>query len=592
MSGKRVSVRGYYRSDGTYVKGYTRAAPSSPDTVQVSGYYRSNGTYVEPHTRSAPRSRGSDCSQVSGSCSAGSSGVKCYKDNALNRRLGRVGKPHGTHVLHEDGSVSVSKSGRGINRQELEESEELCHDCYLGFGHPTTYTARSTYDDYQYALEREEVQERPRRLRGTDVQAPNASCRSRPENHTVVEPRPDSGTLGSRHPTTPTATYDDYQNALYRLEQEEVQEHPSRLRGTTSSTDVQALKFSRSRPENHTVKEFRRDSGNLGSRHPIAPTATYQNARSERDEVQGHRSKLRGITPSTDVQVPNASCISRPEKFIPYSELRLDKEKIGRGGFSKVYAGLWHGTPIAYKKLLLQQLSKKLKRSFENEVTVLSTLEHPNIVKMFGVVTEEGYRGIVMERLVRTIYRAVFEDEAEFTAEKKKQIVNQIASGLAYLHNKENIIAHRDLKSENVLLDRGDNAKLADFGLSTLKNATESSQSEAVPGCQGTPRYSAPEVLRGEILSIKQHLQADVYSLGVTVFEIVVEEEVYEDLNPRQIAAHVGRGTMRPPTDTLSRSVAQLLSSCWNGDAKSRPTAEIFLEEWRSIHDLTSFSSY
>ena len=529
MSGKRVSVRGYYRSDGTYVKGYTRAAPSSPDTVQVSGYYRSNGTYVEPYTRSAPRSRGSDCSQVSGSCSAGSSGVKCYKDNALNRRLGRVGKPIGTHVLHEDGSVSVSKSG---NLQELEESEELCHDCYLGFGHPTTYTARSTYDDYQYALEREEVQERPSRLRSitplTDVQAPNASCRSRPENH--------------------------------------------------------------------TVKEFRRDSGNLGSRHPTAPTATYQNVRSERDEVQGHRSKPRGITPSTDVRVPNASCISRPEKFILYSELHLDKKKIGRGGFGKVYAGLWHGTPIAYKKLLLQQLSKKLKHSFENEVTVLSTLEHPNTVKMFGVVTEEGHCGIVMERLVRTIYQAVFVDEAEFTAEKKKQIVNQIASGLAYLHtisgSKEKVIAHGDLKSDNVLLDREDNAKLADFGLSALKNATESSRSEAVPGCQGTPRYSAPEVLRGEILSIKQHLQADIYSLGVTVYEIMVEKEAYEYLSLRQLEANVGRGTMRPPTDMISRPVTQLLSSCWNGDAKSRPTAEKFLEEWRSFHDLTFHCTY
>ena len=373
--------------------------------------------------------------------------------------------------------------------------------------------------------------------------------------------------------------------------------YQTRLKVITPSTDVQALKFSRSRPENHTVKEFRRDSGNLGSRHPTAPTATYQNARLERDEVQGHRSKPRGITPSTaDVQVPNASCISRPEKFIPYSsELCLDKKKIGRGGFGKVYAGLWHGTPITYKKLLLQQLSKKLKQSFENEVTVLSTLEHPNTVKMFGVVTEEGYRGIVMERLVRTIYQAVFVDEAEFTAEKKKQIVNQIASGLAYLHtsgSKENIIAHRDLKSANVLLDRGDNAKLADFGLSALKNATESSRSEAVPGCQGTPRYSAPEVLRGEILSIKQHLQADIYSLGVTVFEIMVEKEVYEDLSLRQLEANVGRGTMRPPTDTLSRPVTQLLSSCWNGDAKSRPTAKIFLEEWRSIHDLTFHCTY
>ena len=497
-SGGTVSVSGYYRSNGTYVSGYTRAAPSSrgsvhsdssrssssPGTVKVSGYYRSNGTYVEPYTRLAPISRGSDCTKVScsyqsrsapklkGNVSTSSAGSKCYTDNALNRRLGRVGKPIGTHVLHEDGSVTTScKSGRGINRRRLEQS------------------------------------------------------------HTVEELRRALRNLGFGHPTTPTATYDDYQNALYSLEREEVQERWSK----------------------------------------------------------------RGITPSTDVQALNASCISRPEKFIPYSELHLNEELIGRGGFGEVYAGLWHGIPIAYKQLLLQRLSKKRKQSFEIEVTVLSTLENPNTVKMFGVVTEEGHCGIVMEYLVRTIYQAVFVDENEFTTEKKKQIVNQIASGLAYLHtsgSKENIIAHRDLKSANVLLDRGDNAKLADFGLSALKNATESSRSEAVPGCQGTPRYSAPEVLRGEILSIKQHLQADIYSLGVTVFEIMVEKEVYEDLSLRQLEANVGRGTMRPSTDMLSRPVAQLLSGCWNGDAKYRPTAKNFLEEWGSIRDVTFHRTY
>ena len=101
--GRTVQVSGYTRSNGTYVAGYTRSAPgsgssassSSGSTVQVSGYTRSNGTYVAGYTRSLPST-------------SNSSSQRCYVDNAANRELGRVGKPLGTHVVHSDGSTTVS----------------------------------------------------------------------------------------------------------------------------------------------------------------------------------------------------------------------------------------------------------------------------------------------------------------------------------------------------------------------------------------------------------------------------------------------------------------------------------------------------
>ena len=137
--------------------------------------------------------------------------------------------------------------------------------------------------------------------------------------------------------------------------------------------------------------------------------------------------------------------------------------------------------------------------SFVKEVTVLSAVNHPNVIKMIGAVIEENNVGIVMEYLRCSLFRAVFVDCNLRDAGKKHTIISQVANALEHLHAKN--IAHCDIKSENILLDWNDSAKLCDFGLSALKSETSSSQSNLAPPGQGTPRYSAPEVLRGEILN-------------------------------------------------------------------------------------------
>ena len=221
---------------------------------------------------------------------------------------------------------------------------------------------------------------------------------------------------------------------------------------------------------------------------------------------------------------------------------------------------------------------------------ILATLNHPNTVKMFGAVVEEGNIGIVMEYMRRSLHRALFWDEPPFPKEKKKQVITQIASALEYLHtNDKQKIAHCDIKSENVLLDHDNNAKLTDFGISVIKSATQTSMStaggSAAPPGLGTPRYSAPEVLRGELLSMAQLLQTDIYSLALVVFELLAEEEPYEGLNYPQLQANVGRGSLRPYASDvkLSRRVLRLLERCWENDAPKRPTAVEFNREWSGI---------
>ena len=78
-----------------------------------------------------------------------------------------------------------------------------------------------------------------------------------------------------------------------------------------------------------------------------------------------------------------------------------------------------------------------------------------------------------------------------------------------------------------------------------MKNDTESTQGAVPPG-RGTPRYSAPEILRGVILRTDQLFPADIYSLSIVVFEVVVEEEPFPGLSVRELEENVGRGNLRP----------------------------------------------
>ena len=273
---------------------------------------------------------------------------------------------------------------------------------------------------------------------------------------------------------------------------------------------------------------------------------------------------------------------------IPYEDLKVEKDPIRHGAFGTVFACLWKGKPAAYKKFLHQHMSKRAQQDFGKEIEILVSLDHPHIVKLYGAVLEEQRLGLVMEYMSHTLFLALFNDESEFENEKKMEMVSQLAGALQYLHMHPKQIAHCDIKCQNVLLDKNDNAKLSDFGLSSIKNTAESSQSSAAPVApRGTPRYSAPEVLHGESLTQQQLFKVDIYSLAICIFEIVTGKEAYIGLSVRQLEAQVGHGKLRPTTDnSLSDQLSILLELCWDSNAQKRPTTTEFIEQWGKMTDL------
>ncbi|XP_062086894.1 probable LRR receptor-like serine/threonine-protein kinase At1g53440 [Humulus lupulus] len=192
--------------------------------------------------------------------------------------------------------------------------------------------------------------------------------------------------------------------------------------------------------------------------------------------------------------------------------------KIGEGGFGPVYMGtLSDGRVVAVKQL--SSRSKQGNREFLNEIGMITALQHPNLVKLYGCCIEGNQLLLVYEYLENnSLARAIFgpkEHQLFLDWQTRQKICVGIARGLAYLHEESRLkIVHRDIKATNVLLDKDFNAKISDFGLAKLDEEENTHISTRIVGTRG---YMAPEYATRGYLTDK----ADVYSFGVVALEIV-----------------------------------------------------------------------
>ncbi|KAL4554030.1 hypothetical protein LXL04_039856 [Taraxacum kok-saghyz] len=189
--------------------------------------------------------------------------------------------------------------------------------------------------------------------------------------------------------------------------------------------------------------------------------------------------------------------------------------KIGEGGFGPGI--LNDGSEIAVKQLSAG--SKQGNREFVTEIGMISALQHPNLVKLYGCCIEGKELLLVYEYLENnSLARALFGREdhrLNLDWSTRKKVCIGIAKGLTYLHEESRLkIVHRDIKATNVLLDKDLNAKISDFGLAKLDEEENTHISTRIAGTIG---YMAPEyAMRGYLTD-----KADVYSFGVVVLEIV-----------------------------------------------------------------------
>ncbi|KAL9227071.1 hypothetical protein vseg_002808 [Gypsophila vaccaria] len=209
-------------------------------------------------------------------------------------------------------------------------------------------------------------------------------------------------------------------------------------------------------------------------------------------------------------------------KIYSYAELRSatrdfhSSNKLGEGGFGPVFKGtLSDGRTVAVKQLSVA--SHQGKDQFIAEIATISTVQHRNLVKLYGCCIEGEKRLLVYEYLEnKSLDQALFgESTLNLTWAKRFEICLGVARGLSYLHQDSSVrIVHRDVKASNILLDADYNPKISDFGLAKLYDDKKTHISTRVAGTTG---YLAPEyAMRGHLTE-----KVDVFGFGVVALEIV-----------------------------------------------------------------------
>ncbi|XP_074338719.1 MDIS1-interacting receptor like kinase 2-like isoform X3 [Apium graveolens] len=192
----------------------------------------------------------------------------------------------------------------------------------------------------------------------------------------------------------------------------------------------------------------------------------------------------------------------------------------GTGGYGSVYeARLPNKTIVALKKLhRLEAEDPSFDRSFRNEVHILSNIRHKNIVKLYGFCLHNRCMFLVYEYMEKGSLFCALRDDAhamELDWTKRVEIVKGIAHALSYMHNDCNPpIVHRDISSNNILLNSKMEAFVADFGASRFLDPDSSHQTMVA----GTYGYIAPELAYTMVATEK----CDVYSFGVVALEIIM----------------------------------------------------------------------
>lgn len=251
--------------------------------------------------------------------------------------------------------------------------------------------------------------------------------------------------------------------------------------------------------------------------------------------------------------------------------------ELGSGTYGTVYHGKWRGTDVAIKRIKKSCFAgrsseqDRLTKDFWREAQILSNLHHPNVVAFYGVVPDGagGTLATVAEFMVNgSLRHALLKKDRSLDRRRKLIIAMDAAFGMEYLHSKN--IVHFDLKCDNLLVNLRDSqrpiCKVGDFGLSRIKRNTLVSG-----GVRGTLPWMAPELLNGSSSRVSE--KVDVFSFGISMWEILTGEEPYANMHCGAIIGGIVKNTLRPPIpERCDSEWRNLMEQCWSPDPEIRPS--------------------
>ncbi|KAM9780985.1 uncharacterized protein ACBT44_022369 isoform 2-T2 [Syngnathus typhle] len=186
-------------------------------------------------------------------------------------------------------------------------------------------------------------------------------------------------------------------------------------------------------------------------------------------------------------------------------------EQVGQGSFGRVHKGMkkFTGQVVALKFIPKMGRSNKELQSLKKEITIMSNLQHPNIVKLFDSFETETEVIVVTEYAEGQLFQ-IIEVDGSLPESQVCEIACQLVSALYYLHSRR--ILHRDMKPQNILFDKNGVVKLCDFGFARAMSIS----TMVVTSIMGTPLYMSPELVAEK----PYDHTADLWALGCILYEI------------------------------------------------------------------------
>lgn len=230
------------------------------------------------------------------------------------------------------------------------------------------------------------------------------------------------------------------------------------------------------------------------------------------------------------------------------------KQILGGGGMSNVYVAMDTilNRQVAVKLIHIPPNEKQATiQRFESEVQNTTILTHPNIVNVLDVGEEVDFFFLVMEYIEGPTLADYIKANGPLKPEKALYFIEQILSGIRHAH--ERGIVHRDIKPQNVMIDRNQTLKIVDFGIAKALSETTMTQTNHVVG---TVQYLSPEQAKGE----KTGERSDIYSIGIVLYEMLTGHPPFSGETAVSIAIKQIQEAVPNVTDTR-RDVPQALSN-------------------------------
>lgn len=271
------------------------------------------------------------------------------------------------------------------------------------------------------------------------------------------------------------------------------------------------------------------------------------------------------------------------------SHLRLDAKRLhihsnlGQGFFADTYQATYeapegHSMEVAVKRIVLASFRQQSDLAlFVKEVGIWSRLDHPHLVQLLGYTINNAERYSVMELLGLSLHDALAQErqrKLDIPFDSKVSYAQHVASALAFMHDYNPPVLHRDLTPANVLLASDFSlAKVGDFGLAREALSEGMTMTSAVGNCV----CMAPEVFNGG----KYHASADVYSYGMLLYQLFINPaDVCQGFSPQVWASLAAQERRRPPTEPLAQlgTLGELIQACWHHEPRARPTFRDIVE--------------